>query len=71
MSWIKERIDSEYRKHKELEWSKIAERKIIAKIMEYCYKNNTLKFKDSKLKLALTDGGWINVLELKEFLEGK
>lgn len=28
MSWIKNRIDSEYKKHKDLDWSKIADIKI-------------------------------------------
>ena len=43
--------------------------KDIDKIMEFCYKNNTIKFQNSPLRLALLDGGWTNVLELKEFLE--
>lgn len=37
--------------------------------MDYCYSNNTIKFKESKLRLAITDGGWINVLEFQSFLE--
>lgn len=41
----------------------------IDKIMEFCYKNNILEIKNSKLRLALTDGGWVNVLKLKAFLE--
>lgn len=41
----------------------------IEEIMKWCYKNNTLEFKDSKLKLAVLDGGWVNVIKLKEFLE--
>ena len=32
--WIKERIDTEYRKHKKLEWSKIAEQKILSQLKE-------------------------------------
>lgn len=44
--------------------------KDIDKIMNWCYKNNTLKFKNSKLELMTTDGGWINVLELNKFLKG-
>ena len=40
----------------------------IDKIMEYCYSNNTIKFKNSNLELAVLDGGWVNVLQLKEFL---
>ena len=28
MGWIKNRIDNEYRKHKDLDWSEIAETKI-------------------------------------------
>ena len=51
-------------------------KKDIDKIMEYCYKNNTIPMKDmfsnipnSKLVLCSTDGGWVNVLKLKSFLE--
>jgi len=36
------RIDSEYRKHKKLDWSKIAEAKIINTILDWCYKNNSI-----------------------------
>ena len=32
MGWIKNRIDSEYKKHKSLDWSKIAETKIISSL---------------------------------------
>jgi len=32
MGWIKNRIDAEYGKHKTLDWSKIAEVKIISTI---------------------------------------
>ncbi len=32
--WIKNRIDSEYKKHKKLDWSKIAEQKILSNILE-------------------------------------
>jgi hypothetical protein len=34
MGWIKERIDAEYRKHKDLDWSKIAEAKIQSQIKD-------------------------------------
>ncbi len=44
-------------------------KKEIEKIMEWCYENNTIQFKRSKLKLAMLDGGWVNVLQLREFLE--
>ena len=44
-------------------------KKDIDKIMEWCYKNNTIKFKNSNLRLAVLDGGWVNVIELKEFLD--
>ena len=40
------------------------------KIMEWCYRNNSVKFKKSNLKLVVLDGGYVNVLELKSFLEG-
>ena len=30
--WIKNRIDTEYKKHKDLDWSRIAEAKIISQI---------------------------------------
>ncbi len=32
--WIKERIDAEHRKHKKLDWSKIAEQKILSQLGE-------------------------------------
>lgn len=41
----------------------------IDKIMNWCYKNNIIELKNSKLRLALADGGWVNVIKLKEFLE--
>jgi hypothetical protein len=51
-------------------------KKDIDKIMEFCYENNTIPMKDlfkdmpnSKLSLAVTDGGWVNVINLKNFLE--
>ncbi len=34
MNWIKERIDSEYKKHKDLDWSKIASKKIESQIRD-------------------------------------
>jgi hypothetical protein len=43
--------------------------KDINKILEWCYKNNMIELKNSNLKLALTDGGWVNVIKLKIFLE--
>ena len=39
-------------------------------ILKWCYKNNSIPLKDSKLKLVLTDGGWVNVLELQKFMDG-
>lgn len=78
MGFIKNRIDAEYRKHKDINWGLIAEKKIIATILDWCYKNNSIPMKDlfkdlseSKLELCVTDGGWINVLKFKSFLEGK
>jgi len=71
MGWIKRRINKEKNKHEgRLDWSLVAEKKIVSQIMKWCYKNNTIKFKDSKIQLAVTDGGWVNVLELQEFLGG-
>ena len=43
--------------------------KQIDEILEYCYKNNNFEFLDSKLRLAVLDGGWVNVIKLKSFLE--
>ncbi len=34
MGWIKNRIDAEYKKHKKLDWSKLAEAKIKSNIKE-------------------------------------
>lgn len=46
------------------------------KILDWCYKNNTIPMKDlysclrdSKLRLCTTDGGWINLLNLQKFLD--
>ncbi len=46
------------------------------KILDWCYKNNTIPVKDfysylrdSKLRLCTTDGGWINLLNLQRFLD--
>lgn len=44
-------------------------KKDIDKIMEWCYQNNTIKFKELNLKLAVLDGGYVNVIELREFLK--
>lgn len=44
-------------------------KKDIDKIMEWCYENNTIPMKDSNLRLAILDGGWVNVIELKSFLD--
>ncbi len=80
MAWIKKRIEAEKRKHGNmpqglekfnLDWERLAEIKIIASIMDYCYKNNTIKFKNCNLKLAVTNGGWINVSDLHNFLKGE
>ena len=78
MTWIKNRIDAEYRKHKTLEWSKLAEVKITSTILDWCYKNNSVPMKDliegcegSNLKLVTTDGGWVNVIQLQQMLKGE
>jgi len=71
MGWIKNIIKVEERKHKDLDWQGIAEIKIVDSILEFCSQNNTIEFKNSKLRLAILDGGWVNVLKLKEFLEGR
>ena len=41
----------------------------IDKIMQWCFKNNTINFKNYGIELAILDGGWVNVIQLKEFLE--
>ena len=41
----------------------------INKIMQWCFQNNTIEFKNTGLKLAILDGGWVNVIKLKEFLD--
>ncbi len=68
MGWIEGRIISEYHKHKRLRWAEIAEKKLIGTILDWCYKNNTIKV--GHYKLATTDGGHINLLKLQSFLEG-
>jgi len=41
MGWIKDRIDAEYRKHKTLDWSAIAEKKIQAEFDRRNTENET------------------------------
>ena len=36
----------------------------INEIERWCYKNNTIPIKNSRLKLAITDGGYVNVIKL-------
>lgn len=50
-------------------WLHDLKRWMIEEIMNWCYKNNTIPFQDSNIQLCSTDGGWINVLKLKKFLE--
>lgn len=69
MGWIKNRIKTEHKKHTKLDWEKITEKKIVETILDWCYKNNTIKFKNTNLEMMTLDGGWVNVLKLKEFLE--
>jgi len=47
-------------------------------IKEWCWANNTIPMKEmfkdmeqSKLKLATTDGGYVNVIELIKFMDEK
>lgn len=69
MGWIKKRISKEHEKHKDLDWAEIAEKKLIAEIMDWCYKNNTIPLKNTRLRLCIADGGWINVMHLNRFLK--
>ena len=46
MSWIKNRIDAEFKKHKKSDWSGFAEAKIVSTILDWCYKNNTIPMGD-------------------------
>lgn len=70
MGWIKRRINKEESKHNgRLDWGLCAEKKLIATIMDWCYKNNTIKI--GNMALASLDGGHVNVLKLKAFLEGQ
>lgn len=39
------------------------------KLLNWCYKNNTIPLKEfPNIKVASTDGGWVNVLKLQAFL---
>ena len=45
-------------------------------IEDWCHKNNAIPMKDlfegipkSQLKLAITDGGWVNVIKLMNFIK--
>ena len=44
-------------------------KKQIEEIMDFCYKNNTIKFRNSNIRLAILDGGYVNCIELRKFLE--
>ena len=46
-------------------------KKFINEIENWCYKNNTIPIKNSRLKLAITDGGWVNVIQLMNFIKEK
>ena len=41
-------------------------KQFIKDVEEWCSKNNTIPLKDSKLRLAITDGGWVNCRKLLE-----
>jgi len=63
MGWIKNRIDAEYRKHKKLDWSELAEIKIKATINEKIdellrsHVKNIPKFEIEELKQKITGEG--------------
>jgi hypothetical protein len=44
-------------------------KKQIEKIINWCRKNNTIRFTNSNLRLNILDGGWVNVIELEKFLK--
>ena len=53
-------------------------KQLLQEIDEYCRKNNTIPMKDlfqdlkkSNLKLAITDGGWVNCMSLMNFIKLK
>ena len=46
--WIKERIDSEFRKHKKLDWSQIAESKIKSQIKDILDKSFDIVLKSNE-----------------------
>jgi len=48
-----------------------ARKELVEDILDWCYKNNMIKFKNMAYRLAVTDGGWVNVIELKKFMEEK
>lgn len=39
-------------------------KQFIKDLKEWTWKNNTIKLKNSPLRLAITDGGWVNCIEL-------
>ena len=41
----------------------------IEEIMDWCRKNNTIEFKNTTMRLAILDGGWVNVPKLEKFLK--
>ena len=41
----------------------------IEEIMKWCFKNNAIEFKNTTMRLAILDGGWVNVIKLEKFLK--
>jgi len=46
-------------------------KQFIKDVEDWCSKNNTIPLKDSKLRLAITDGGWINAMKLMDFIKNR
>jgi len=58
------RMDVEWALEKALALKNKKFEEFIKLIKEWTFKNNTIKFKNSNLGLAVLDGGWVNVIEL-------
>jgi len=56
MGWIEERIKAEYRKHKNLEWAKLAEIKIISSIKHILNQAPDIDYAGEHLMKTLEEG---------------
>ncbi len=57
MGWIKNRIDAEHKKHKSLDWSKIAEKKILSTLKQEMFQLDWMKILNRAIESRRTSWG--------------